>query len=109
MGSCATTKPDVACSPNEIGKAELRLIRANFFTVTGQLGGFDPCNRSVRFRIPQIDSNPPLMISVHGGGGISDVLNSNEAFHRKVLQRWLSMPTQCKELMDVIQDFGLCQ
>jgi len=80
---CATTKPDVVCLPSEIGQAELRTIRGNFYTVTGQLGGFDPCERSVRFRVPEGVSKPPLMISVHGGGGITDVLNSNEAFHQK--------------------------
>lgn len=83
LGNIAWAQPAVTCLPHEVGQAELRTIRENFFSVTGQLGGFDPCDRSVRFRIPEGISKPPLMISVHGGGGISDVINSNEVFHKQ--------------------------
>ena len=82
-GNNASARPAVTCLPHEVGQAELRTIRANFYSVTGRLGGFDPCDRSVRFRIPEGIGKPPLMISVHGGGGISDVLNSNEVFHQQ--------------------------
>jgi len=44
------------------------------------MGGFDPCEAKVRFRIPAGANKPPLMISVHGGGGINDVLKSDDAF-----------------------------
>jgi poly(3-hydroxybutyrate) depolymerase len=83
FGTNASARPAVTCLPHEVGQAELRTIRGNFYSVTGRLGGFDPCDRSVRFCIPEGISKPPLMISVHGGGGISDVLNSNEVgLHR---------------------------
>jgi dienelactone hydrolase len=58
-------------------------LRPGFFTVSGKLGGFDPCEASVKFRVPAGPSKPPLMISVHGGGGIGDILKSDEAFHQK--------------------------
>lgn len=61
---------------------ELVTLRPGFFSVTGRLGGFDPCEAQVKFRIPSGAVKPPLMISVHGGGGIHDVLMSDEAFFR---------------------------
>jgi len=82
-GVDALARPAVTCLSNEVGQAELRAIRANFFTVTGRLGGFDPCDPSVLFRIPESVGKPPLMISVHGGGGIGDVLTSNGVFHQQ--------------------------
>lgn len=48
-------------------------------SVRGELSGFDPCHRSVRFVVPKTDSKPPLVISVHGGGGRPDA----EAITRK--------------------------
>ena len=37
----------------------------------------------VQFRLPEGSANPALMISVHGGGGIRDVLGSDEAFFQQ--------------------------
>lgn len=70
----------LTCLPEERGTLELQALRPGFFTISGRLGGFDPCEPNVKFRIPAGMHKPPLMISVHGGGGLPDVLNSDEAF-----------------------------
>ena len=72
--------PSITCSPQDRGELALVPLRPDFFTVSGRMGGFDPCEAQVRFRIPDGANKPPLMISVHGGGGIRDVLKSDEAF-----------------------------
>ena len=76
-------KPVVECLPQEQGQLELVAIRSGFFTVTGRMGQFDPCESWVKFRRPAGAENPPLMISVHGGSGIQDVLLSDEAFFQQ--------------------------
>ncbi len=68
------------CRPEARGQMQLVVLRGNFHTVQGQPGGFDPCEASVRYRVPA-GGQAPLMISVHGGGGIADVRASDEAFH----------------------------
>jgi dienelactone hydrolase len=78
--SLAIARPDIDCLPQARGSVELVSLRPGFYTVAGQMGGFDPCEASVKYRIPASQSKPPLMISVHGGGGIGDVLKSDEAF-----------------------------
>lgn len=78
--SLSWAKPSITCLPNEQGALALVSLRPDFFTVSGRMGGFDPCEANVKFRIPSGASKPPLMISVHGGGGINDVLKSDEAF-----------------------------
>lgn len=69
------------CLPSARGQAQLVTLRANFHTVSGPLGRFDPCEPSVRWRVPPGPARAPLMISVQGGGGIHDVLKSDDAFH----------------------------
>jgi predicted esterase len=68
------------CRLDQQGQAQLQSIRPGLFTVQGTLAGFDPCQSSVRFRLPRGVIKPPLMISLHGGGGIKDVLASDQAF-----------------------------
>ena len=83
---CATGHVPVSpqdCRPEPKGEAALVEIRPQFFTVRGKLAGFDPCNTSVRFRRPAGAALAPLLISVHGGGGVNDVLASDQAFHEK--------------------------
>ena len=58
-------------------------VRPGFHTVQGRMGGFDPCEPLVRFRLPEGVVRPALMISVHGGGGINDVLHSDQAFFQR--------------------------
>jgi dienelactone hydrolase len=76
-------QPQMDCLPQERGSLELRAIQPNFFTVSGRFGGFDPCESSVKFRTPKDSKNSPVIISVHGGGGIGDVLRSDEEFHKR--------------------------
>lgn len=68
------------CRPQAQGQMQLVPIRGNFYTVQGQAGGFDPCEATVRYRVPATGL-APLMISVHGGGGIADVRASDDAFN----------------------------
>ena len=78
--SVSWAQPSITCLPNERGELSLVPLRPEFFTVSGRMGGFDPCEAKVKFRIPPGASQPPLIISVHGGGGINDVLKSDDAF-----------------------------
>lgn len=78
--SISLAQPSITCLPNERGELALVSLRPHFFTVSGRMGGFDPCEANVKFRIPAGVSKPPLVISIHGGGGINDVLKSDEAF-----------------------------
>ncbi len=75
------------CLPSARGQAQLVSLRANFHTVTGALGRFDPCEASVRWRLPPGPGRAPLMISVHGGGGIHDVLKSDDPRFNTVQMR----------------------
>ena len=68
------------CRPDQQGQAQLVALRQGLHTVQGTLAGFDPCQASVRFRLPPGAVKPALMISLHGGGGIKDVLASDQAF-----------------------------
>ncbi len=77
------TAPALTCAPEARGQMTLQALRPGFHTVQGRLGGFDPCEPLVRYRVPQGPRKPALMISVHGGGGHADVLNSDEAFYRQ--------------------------
>ena len=84
--TCATVHAQVGpqdCRPEQKGDAALVEIRPQYFTVRGKLAGFDPCHAGVKFRRPPGAALAPLMISVHGGGGIKDVLASDQAFHDK--------------------------
>lgn len=73
----------IECLPHEQGALELSAIRPGFFTVTGRMGQFDPCESLVKYRVPAGPRKKPLLISVHGGSGIRDVLLSSEAFHQQ--------------------------
>lgn len=49
-----------------------RLVSSgNFSIVEGEVNDFDFCHSSVRFDLPSGNSKPPLVILVHGGGGLS--------------------------------------
>lgn len=69
------------CSPAPPGVATLKELRPQFHTVEGPLAGFDPCHASVKYQRPFFSQKPPLMIVVHGGGGLdSAIKNAAEAF-----------------------------
>ena len=78
-----TAAQAITCASDARGNMSLRALRPGFYTATGHLGGFDPCERLVRYRVPKSKDKPALMISVHGGGGGVDVVNSDEAFYRQ--------------------------
>ncbi len=65
-------KPEVIKRPTVVGMA-----------VHGELSGFDPCHSSVSFKVPAAHASskkPPLVISVHGGGGRADAEAITNAF-----------------------------
>jgi len=48
--------------------------------VQGEVSGFDPCHPSVSLTVPAGVDKPPLVISVHGGGGRPDAQAITRAF-----------------------------
>lgn len=62
-------RPEVIRKPSVVGMA-----------VRGELSGFDPCHPSVSLRLPKGVDKPPLVISVHGGGGRADAQAITDAF-----------------------------
>ncbi len=78
------------CRPAPKDVAQLVQIRPNYYTVQGSLAEFDPCHKSVEFRrpggflVPKREAKPPLLIIVHGGGGLGLAeKNIALAFNRK--------------------------
>ncbi len=72
------------CKPSAKDVAILKEIRPKFHTVEGPLAEFDPCHASVKFQKPFFSDKPPLMIVVHGGGGLdSATKNAADAFRSK--------------------------
>ena len=63
--------PDELRTPEQKGKA-----------IVGELSGFDPCNRTVEFKFPELPAKPGLVISVHGGGGKKDAARINTEFYK---------------------------
>ena len=58
----------------------LRSVKQIGLDIVGELSGFDPCHRSVEFKLPEAPEKRPLVIVVHGGGGKRDAININRAF-----------------------------
>ena len=72
------------CNPAPKDVAILKAIRPQFHTVEGALAEFDPCHSSVKLQKPFFSDKPPLMIVVHGGGGVdSATKNAADAFRSK--------------------------
>lgn len=73
--SCAGQTPS-DCKPAPDNVAELVQIRPRFHTVRGPLAEFDPCHKSSQLKVPSrwngrpLPTKPPLVIIVHGGGGL---------------------------------------
>jgi hypothetical protein len=75
---------DKTCNPAPSEVAALRELPSKIMTVVGPLAEFDPCHRSVDLRTPFFSNRPPLMIVVHGGGGLDGgTRNTVEAFRSK--------------------------
>jgi hypothetical protein len=69
------------CNPAPKDVALLKEIRPQFFTVEGPLAEFDPCHKSVKVQKDFFGKKQPLMIVVHGGGGVDAATkNAVEAF-----------------------------
>lgn len=69
------------CNPAPKDVAVLKEVRPQSFTVEGPLADFDPCHKSVKFQKNVFGSKQPLMIEVHGGGGVdSSTKNAVDAF-----------------------------
>lgn len=72
------------CNPSPKEVATLKVIRPQFHTVEGPLAEFDPCHASVKFQKPLFSDKSPLMILVHGGGGVdSATKNAADAFRSR--------------------------
>ena len=70
-----------ACNPAPKDVAVLKEIRPQSFTVEGPLAEFDPCHKSVKFQKNVFGNKQPLMIEVHGGGGVdASTKNAVDAF-----------------------------
>ncbi|MEY2617435.1 MAG: hypothetical protein RL522_437 [Pseudomonadota bacterium] len=61
-----------ACTPPPAQAEPPRLqpLISGIHTVAGEVVRFNPCHRSVSLRTPFFVDKPPLMIVVHGGGGL---------------------------------------
>lgn len=72
------------CNPAPKDVASLRQLRPLFHTVDGPLAGFDPCHASTKFQKSLFANKPPLMIVVHGGGGLDTATrNAADGFRSK--------------------------
>jgi len=54
-----------------------------FYVLVGKPLSFDPCHKSVRFKVPSSTAKPPLLIFVHGAGGFSDNMRAFNLFYEK--------------------------
>lgn len=77
LAACAVSMSAVAqnvvlLTPDQCRPEVLRKPSVVGMVVKGELSGFDPCHPSVTLTLPKEAEKPPLVISVHGGGGRSD-------------------------------------
>jgi dienelactone hydrolase len=73
----------VVIEANECRPSAIKRPTLVGMAVHGELSGFDPCHPSVSFKVPPAPANatkPPLVISVHGGGGRADAEAITNAF-----------------------------
>jgi len=72
------------CASTPTDPPRLHALPNGLHTVLGTIATFDPCHRSVALRAPFFSDKPPLMILVHGGGGLdSATTNAADAFRSK--------------------------
>lgn len=100
------------CKPHPAGQTKVVKIdsRMIIMTVEGQLAEFNPCHKSVKldtpaFFAPKLGEKPPVVIVLHGGGGLgpyqkdfAKLMNQNgyatlifDAFEMNGLQSWSDM------------------
>jgi predicted esterase len=85
LGSAAITSnpvlaegvPKFECMPDQIKSPS-----QNGLAIIGDLSGFDPCNKTVEFRVQDGSSKTPIIISVHGGGGKKDAKRITDEFYK---------------------------
>ena len=84
LAATAQTRPFAAVSvtvdPAQCRTHVLRKPVLSGMAVRGELSGFDPCHPSVSLTVPAGVEKPPLVISVHGGGGRPDAQAITHAF-----------------------------
>jgi hypothetical protein len=69
------------CASTPTDPPRLYAFPSGIHTVQGTIAPFDPCHRSVALRTPFFSDKPPLMIVVHGGGGLDTATqNAADAF-----------------------------
>lgn len=68
----ARAEPSVFITPTDCRPEVIRKPSVVGMDVRGELSGFDPCHPSVTFSVPKGIEKPPLVISIHGGGGRVD-------------------------------------
>ena len=78
LSACAAD-PSVSMMGSET--RQLVAISPGMHTLSGPVATFDPQNPSVDLRLPSGRARPPLIIFVHGGGGMRDSLAAMAAFH----------------------------
>jgi hypothetical protein len=85
LAVCASVQAQPqACAPVSTDPPRLHALPSGIHTVLGTIASFDPCHRSVALRTPFFSDKPPLMIVVHGGGGVdSATTNAVDAFRSK--------------------------
>ena len=69
--------PEFECMPDQIKSPS-----QNGLAIIGDLSGFDPCNKTVDFRVQNGSSKTPIIISVHGGGGKKDAKRITDEFYQ---------------------------
>ena len=73
----AKTLSGLNCMPEQLETPNQKGLE-----IHGELSGFDPCNKTVEFKVPSSASKPSLIISVHGGGGKKDALRITNEFYK---------------------------
>lgn len=68
---------DFECMPDQ-----LKTPQQKGLAIIGELSGFDPCNGTVEFKVPEKSVKPGLIISVHGGGGKKDAAKITAEFYK---------------------------
>ena len=73
----ARTLSDFKCMPGQLRTPEQKGL-----AIVGELSGFDPCNKTVEFKVHELLIKFGLVISVHGGGGKKDAARINAEFYK---------------------------
>lgn len=77
--ACCSSDPSASMAGSET--RQLVEISPGIHTLRGPVAEFDPQNPSVDLRLPPGRTQSPLIIFVHGGGGMRDSLAAMAAFH----------------------------